>query len=132
MIAIRWACSAARRTHAWNHGDRLVVAAATRQCRFYWRETYLRVQLVDTTDGITNVTTLNGTANDHPGEDTVRVDKGLEAALFAEAVSCIFVSFDDQVVHHEAVEITVACNKCHEGEERREQVRFAAKRNSRR
>ena len=69
--------------------------------------TYLWVKLVDTSDRIVNVTTLDGASNDHAVQNAIRVDKRLEAALFAEAVGCILVAFDDEVVHHESVKVTV-------------------------
>lgn len=69
-------------------------------------KTYLWIELIDATNSIVYVATLNGSTDDHAIEDAVRIDKRLEAALFAEAVGCVLVALDDKIIHDETVQIT--------------------------
>lgn len=91
----------------WNAAAVAIVAAAV----IHLCSTHFWIELIDTTDSIVYVATLNGSSDDHSVEDAVGIDKRFEPALLAEAVGCIFVSFYDEVVHHKSIEIPVVCKQ---------------------
>lgn len=70
-------------------------------------QTHLRIQLIDPSDGILDISPLNGTPDRHAILYAVQVDLRAETSLMGESLSGVLVAFNDEVVHDEAVEVTV-------------------------
>lgn len=69
--------------------------------------TYLRVQVINARDGILDVAPLQGLPDVHPTLDAIKIHWGDHARLPAELLSSRFVPLDDEVVHHQPVQITM-------------------------
>lgn len=76
-------------------------------CESGEENTYLRVQVVNARDRILNVAPLQGLTDVHPTLNAIKINWGDHARLPAELLSSGFVPLDDEVVHHQAIQVTV-------------------------
>lgn len=72
---------------------------------------HLWVEIVDSLDGLLNVSALNGCADNHAILDRLEVDGRFGATLMAELFGSVLVSFDDEVVHDEFVQIPIIVDR---------------------
>ena len=70
--------------------------------------TYLRVQIIYASDCLPDVTTLQCFPNIHTALDAVQIHRRSKSGFTTELLSCRLETFDDKVIHHEAVQVTVS------------------------
>lgn len=68
--------------------------------------THLRVQFINSADGVFDVASLNSTANGHSILDAVEVHLRAEAGLNSKLLCCVLVAFNDEIVHDESIHVT--------------------------